>query len=123
MSCVWMLQRGHSGDGCVLASTLCKYDLRKGDLFVLGWARVRRVRRGMLPRDNRCMYMAHVCFYVCCSDCVGVCGNVCCVAAIVKNSVFFSLGVLKYVCVGDVNDVFYVCIVRCGAVGARVCGV
>ena len=30
MSCVWMLQRGHSGDGCVLASTLCKYDLRTG---------------------------------------------------------------------------------------------
>ena len=27
---MWMLQRGHSGDGCVLASTLCKYDLRKG---------------------------------------------------------------------------------------------
>ena len=35
MSCVWMLQRGHNSDGCVLASTLCKYDLRKGDLFVL----------------------------------------------------------------------------------------
>ena len=31
MVCMWMLQRGHSGDGCVLASTLCKYDLRKGD--------------------------------------------------------------------------------------------
>ena len=29
-----------------LASTLCKYDLWKGDLFVLSWARVRRVRRG-----------------------------------------------------------------------------
>ena len=28
------------GDGCDLASTLCKYDLRKGDLFVLSWARV-----------------------------------------------------------------------------------
>ena len=41
MSCVWMLQRGHIGDGCVLASTLCKCDLRKGDLFVLSWARVR----------------------------------------------------------------------------------
>ena len=27
---MWVLQRGHSGDGCVLASTLCKYDLRKG---------------------------------------------------------------------------------------------
>ena len=39
---VWMLPRGHSGDGCVLASTLCKYDLRKVDLFVLSWARVRR---------------------------------------------------------------------------------
>ena len=35
MSCVWMLQRGHGGDGCVLVSTLCKYNLRSGDLFVL----------------------------------------------------------------------------------------
>ena len=35
MSCVWVLQRGHSCDGCVWASTLCMYDLRKGDLFVL----------------------------------------------------------------------------------------
>ena len=42
------------------------------------------------------MYMAHVCFYVGCNDCVGVCGNVCCVTAVVKDSVF-SLGVLKYV--------------------------
>ena len=25
-------------------------------------------------RDNICMYMAHVCFYVCCSDCVGYVG-------------------------------------------------
>ena len=36
--------------GCVLASTLCKYDLRKGDLFVLSWARVQRVRRDSLFR-------------------------------------------------------------------------
>ena len=28
---------------------------------------------------------------------MGVCGNVCCVAAVVKNRVFLSLGVLKYV--------------------------
>ena len=41
-----MLQREHSGDGCDLASTLCKYDLRKGDLFVLSWSRVRQVMRG-----------------------------------------------------------------------------
>ena len=83
---MWVLQRGNSGDGCVLASTLFKYDLRKGDL--LSWARVRRVRRGSLSSEllmygggvrsilllplmarchiqytyNRCMYMAHVCF-------------------------------------------------------------
>ena len=56
--------------------------------------------------------------------------NVCCVATVVKNIVVFSLGVLKYlcVCVGDVMDVvmdvvFSVCIVRRGAVGARVWGV
>ena len=39
--CVGVLQREHSGDGCDLASTLCKYDMRKEDLFVLSWARVR----------------------------------------------------------------------------------
>ena len=32
-----------------------------------------------MPRDDS-MYMAHVGFDVCCSECVGVCGNVCCVA-------------------------------------------
>ena len=31
-----MLQRRNSSDGCDLTSTLCKYDLRKGDLFALG---------------------------------------------------------------------------------------
>ena len=34
-----------------MASTLCKYDLRKGDLFVQSWARVRRVRRGSLSSE------------------------------------------------------------------------
>ena len=42
----------------------------------------------LVARDNRCMYMAHVCFYVCCSDCV-VCGNVC-VAAVVDDSGFLA---------------------------------
>ena len=46
-----MLQRGHSGDGCDLASTLCKYDLRKGALFVLSWASVRRGRRGIVSPE------------------------------------------------------------------------
>ena len=41
-----MQQRGQSDDGCVEVSILCKYDKRKGDLFVLSWARVRRVCRG-----------------------------------------------------------------------------
>ena len=51
MSCVWMLQRGHNGDGSVLASTLCKYDLRKGDLFVMNCARARRVMRGSMSSE------------------------------------------------------------------------
>ena len=75
MSCVWMLQRGHSGDGCVLALTLCKYDL-----FVLSWARVRRVRREsissellvcggglhsilLLPLVARCLETIDVCIW------------------------------------------------------------
>ena len=41
------------------------------------------------------MYIYDACvFYICCSD--YVCGNVCCVASVIKDSVF-SLGVLKYV--------------------------
>ena len=51
MSCVWMLQRGHSGNGCVLASTLRKYDLRKVDWLVRSWAQVRRVRQGSLSSE------------------------------------------------------------------------
>ena len=86
MSCVWVLQRGHSGDGYDLASTLCKYDLRKGDLFVLNWARVQRVRRGSISsallmcgggvRSILLLRYIHTIdvlygaclFYVCCSD-------------------------------------------------------
>ena len=41
---------GHSGAVCYLVSTLCKYDLRKGYLYVLSWGRVRRVRREVCVR-------------------------------------------------------------------------
>ena len=51
MMCVCVLQRGNSGEGCVLASTLCKYTLRNCDLFVMSWARVRRVRRGSISSE------------------------------------------------------------------------
>ena len=46
-----MLQRGNRGDGCDLASTLCRCDLRKGALFVLSWARVRRAWRGSISSE------------------------------------------------------------------------
>ena len=49
-----------------------------------------------------CVYGACLLF-VCCNDC----GNVCCVAGVIENSYFFSLGVLKYVSVGDVMDVVF----------------
>ena len=60
MCVVCVLQRGHSGDGCDLASGLCKYDLRKSDLFVLSWSRVRRVRRGTISSELL-MYGGCVC--------------------------------------------------------------
>ena len=138
-----MLQRVNNGDGGDFVSTLCKYDVRKGDLFILSWASVRRVRWGsifsellmcgggvrsilllpLVPRDNRCMYMAQVRFYVCCIDCMGAYWNVGCVAAAVKESVFLDLESwsMLYVCVrGGMDVVFSVCIVTRGAVGARV---
>ena len=33
MLCGCMLKRGYSGDGCELASTLCKFDLKRGNLL------------------------------------------------------------------------------------------
>ena len=77
---MWVLHKGNSGDGCNLASTLRKYDLRKGDLFVLNLARVRRVRRGsissellmcggsmcsilLLPLVARCLETIDVCIW------------------------------------------------------------
>ena len=46
------------------------------------------------------VYMAHVCFYVRCSDHVGVCGAVCYVAGVVKDSGCFEP------CSGEVCCVF-----------------
>ena len=37
------LQGGHRGDGCLTSSILFKYERSRGHLFVLSWARVRRV--------------------------------------------------------------------------------
>ena len=34
-----------------MASTLCRYDLSKGDLFVRSWARGRRVSRGSISSE------------------------------------------------------------------------
>ena len=36
-------QRGHNGDGCLTSSILFKCERSRGHLFVLSWARVRRV--------------------------------------------------------------------------------
>ena len=43
------------------------------------------------------MYVYGAClFYVCCCECVSVCGKVCCVAAVVED--FFSLGSVEVCC-------------------------
>ena len=55
-----MLQRGHSGDGCVLASTLCKYDLRKGELLMCGGG-VRSIL--LLLLVARCLETIDVCIW------------------------------------------------------------
>ena len=108
-----MLQRGHSGDGCDLVSTLCKCDLRMGDLFVLRWAWVRRVRHGsissvllmcrggvrsmlLFPLVVRCLETIDVCIwrmFVLMSVVVTVWGSVgmFVLCSVVKDSVFLAL--------------------------------
>ena len=63
-----------------MALTLCKYDLKKGDLFVLSWASGRRVMQGnissellvcggrvrsilLLPLVARCLETIDVCIW------------------------------------------------------------
>ena len=64
-------------DACVL---FCAADLRWvcAQYFVI-------VSYNEVLRDNICMYVAHICFYVCCSDSAGVCGDVCGVSVVVKG--------------------------------------
>ena len=65
------------------------------------------------------MYVCeHVCFYVCCSDCVGSVGMFVVYQPLLKIGCF-SLGVLKYVvwlCKGFDRCCVFVCIVTRGAV-------
>ena len=74
---MWLSPRGHSGDGCDSSRSIL-----------------------LLPLVARCLETIDVCIwrmFVFMSVVVaGICGNVCCVAAVVKGSVF-NLGVLKHV--------------------------
>ena len=70
MVCIFVLQRGQYGKVCMFASTLCKYDLRKGDLFVLSWASVRRLS-GEVSLQS-CLCVVEVCEVFCyCLLCLG----------------------------------------------------
>ena len=75
-----------------------------------------------MPRDNRCLYMTHVCF-MSVVEILPVSVGMFIVWQPLLNIVGFSIGVLNYVvflCKGcDVCCVF-VCIVRRGAVSDRV---
>ena len=51
MLCIVCYKGGYSGDGCDLVASLCNYELRKGDLFVLSWERVRLVRQGSISSE------------------------------------------------------------------------
>ena len=109
---------------------MCKYDLRKVDLFVLSWARVRReVTREaesissdlliggggvhsilLLPLVARCLETIGVCIwrmFVFMSVVVNVWGSV--EKFVVEKCVFLDLerGSMLYVCVGDVMDVVF----------------
>ena len=72
----------------------------------------------LLPHVARCKETID---YVCCSDCVGLCWNVCCVVAVVKDIVL-TLGVSRYVvCLCKGCDGCFVFCFYCEAcIGARV---
>ena len=122
----------HSGDGCDLPSTLCKYDLGKGDLFVMIWARVLRERRVsisselltcgggvrsilLLPLVTRCLETIwHLFIFMSVVLIVWVSVGMFVVLRPLLKIVFFSIGVLKYVvclCKGCDGCFVFICIV------------
>ena len=86
----------------------CKYDLRKGNLFVLIWARVLRVRRRsisseMLMCDGGVHSILLLPLMTRCKETIDVC--IWCM--FVFMSVVVTVGMLKYVCVWDVMNVVF----------------
>ena len=67
VSCTCMLQRGQSCAVWFEALTLCRYDVRKGDLFVLSCARVRRC--ALVSVVLLCLLLQLQCVVVCCFLC------------------------------------------------------
>ena len=49
-----LLQRGHSGDGCELASTLCEYDLRTADYYII----CSELGKGVTSETWKCLFRA-----------------------------------------------------------------
>ena len=47
-----MLQWGHSGDGCDFVPSLCEYDLRQGDVYVLGKGAKSEAGKDLFRFDN-----------------------------------------------------------------------
>ena len=107
--CGSVLQRGHSGDGCLTSSILFKYERSRGHLFLLSWARVRRViRSDVLEGYGVCdlvvlsvvkvyadyggVNVFHVCLNVGDVYGVGVCVNVCGVVGVVVCCLFLTSG-------------------------------
>ena len=100
MSCVWLLQRGHSGDGCELASTLFGNSEAGKCLFRAAdvWWRL-YLFFSLVARCNTCVYIAHACFYIRCSVCGNVFSSIILLTSIVPASIVMSPnGVLVYCC-------------------------
>ena len=63
-ACVCLFyKRGQGGDRCLCAFVLCKKDLRKGEVFVLSWARILRICWGVSLQNCRC-WMRVLAFFV-----------------------------------------------------------
>ena len=106
--CGSVLQREHSCGGCLTASILFKYERSRGHLFVLSWARVRRVARG------KC------CFGVMYCEWYGVCDFV--VLSVVEVCADYGGVNVFHVCInfGVVYGV-WVCVNVCSVVCVVVC--
>ena len=99
---IYLFLVGLGYDACARVSSFQCYWLEVGVYAIFCYC--------LLQQDAErqyCMYVAHVWFYVCCTDSAGVCGDVCGVSVVVKGYSSLVISINKIYLVHTISIAFW----------------